>query len=176
VHPSVPRCRGRGVAEVDVQNGGGGDLASLATLRTPGRAVCSAFPMIVCVAGAPGCAPSARSRTALPVGSPNSRTSTALQIANAASQENRPAVQGGQAGVKLCDTIGSTGMYRMRNAVHHAAVRCDGQAHGGCQARLPIYWRQVWLKRVPAGEPGRHRRGGCRRHRGTRNRGGSARS
>ena len=32
--------------------------------------------------------------------------------------------------VKLCDTIGSTGMYRMRNAVHLAGVRCDGQAHG----------------------------------------------
>src|SRR5262245_42606183 len=36
--------------------------------------------------------------------------------------------------VKLCDTISSTGLYRMRNAVHLAGVRCDGKAHGGCQA------------------------------------------
>jgi hypothetical protein len=57
--------------------------------------------------------------------------------------------------VKLCDTIGSTGMYRMRNAVHLAGVRCDGQAHGGCQAGCLIYWKEAWLKRVPAdpGEP-----------------------
>ena len=55
---------------------------------------------------------------------------------------------------KLCDTIGSTGMYRMRNAVHLVGVRCDGQAHGGCQAGCLIYWKEAWLKRVPAGEPG----------------------
>ena len=52
--------------------------------------------------------------------------------------------------VKLCDTIGSTGMYRMRNAVHLAGVRCDGQAHGGCQAGCLVYWKEAWLKRVPA--------------------------
>jgi hypothetical protein len=53
--------------------------------------------------------------------------------------------------VKLCDTIGSTGMYRMRNAVHLEGVRCDGQAHGGCQAGCLTYWKEAWLKRVPAG-------------------------
>src|SRR5262245_64569676 len=52
--------------------------------------------------------------------------------------------------VKLCDTIGSTGMYRMRNAVHLEGVRCDGQAHGGCQAGCLVYWKEAWLKRVPA--------------------------
>jgi hypothetical protein len=51
--------------------------------------------------------------------------------------------------VKLCDTISSTGMYRMRNAVHLAGVRCDGQAHGGCQAGCLVYWKEAWLKRVP---------------------------
>jgi hypothetical protein len=51
--------------------------------------------------------------------------------------------------LKLCDTIGSTGMYRMRNAVHLDGVRCDGQAHGGCQAGCLIYWKEAWLKRVP---------------------------
>ena len=55
--------------------------------------------------------------------------------------------------VKLCDTISSTGMYRMRNAVHLEGLRCDGQAHGGCQAGCLIYWKEAWLKRVPAGGP-----------------------
>ena len=55
--------------------------------------------------------------------------------------------------VKLCDTIGSTGIYRMHNAVHLEGLRCDGQAHGGCQAGCLIYWKEAWLKRVPAGEP-----------------------
>ena len=50
----------------------------------------------------------------------------------------------------LCDTIGSTGMYRMRNAVHLAGLRCDGQAHGGCQAGCLLYWKEAWLRRVPA--------------------------
>jgi hypothetical protein len=55
--------------------------------------------------------------------------------------------------VKLCDTISSSGMYRMRNAVHLEGLRCDGQAHGGCQAGCLIYWKEAWLKRVPvAGE------------------------
>jgi hypothetical protein len=48
--------------------------------------------------------------------------------------------------LKLCDTIGSTGMYRMPNAVHLEGVRCDGEAHGGCL----VYWKEAWLKRVRA--------------------------
>jgi hypothetical protein len=50
--------------------------------------------------------------------------------------------------VKLCDTINWSGMYRMDHAVHLAGVRCDGQAHGGCQAGCLIYWKEAWLKRV----------------------------
>jgi hypothetical protein len=50
--------------------------------------------------------------------------------------------------LKLCDTISWTGMYRMENAVHLAGVRCDGQAHGGCQAGCNVYWKEAWLKRV----------------------------
>jgi hypothetical protein len=53
--------------------------------------------------------------------------------------------------VKLCDTINQTGMYRMDHAVHLAGVRCDGQAHGGCQAGCLIYWKEAWLKRVDSG-------------------------
>jgi hypothetical protein len=50
--------------------------------------------------------------------------------------------------VKLCDTINWSGMYRMDHAVHLAGVRCDGQAHGGCQAGCLVYWKEAWLKRV----------------------------
>jgi hypothetical protein len=53
--------------------------------------------------------------------------------------------------VKLCDTINKSGMHRMRNAVHLQAVRCDGQAHGGCQAGCLIYWKEAWLKRTLEG-------------------------
>src|SRR6266540_4044658 len=52
--------------------------------------------------------------------------------------------------VKLCDTISWTGMYRMENAVHLEGVRCDGQAHGGCQAGCNTYWKEAWLRRVDA--------------------------
>jgi hypothetical protein len=49
---------------------------------------------------------------------------------------------------KLCDTMTATGMRRMRDAVHLAGVRCDGQAHGGCQTACLIYWKEAWLRRV----------------------------
>ena len=51
---------------------------------------------------------------------------------------------------KLCDTVNWAGMYRMANAVHLERARCDGQAHGGCQAGCLTYWKEAWLKRVPA--------------------------
>ena len=49
---------------------------------------------------------------------------------------------------KLCDTITRTGMRRMRDAVHLTGVRCDGEAHGGCQTACMIYWKDAWLRRV----------------------------
>lgn len=52
---------------------------------------------------------------------------------------------------KLCDTIGSSGFRRMENAVHLTGVRCDGLAHGGCQAGCLLYWKTDWLK--PASSP-----------------------
>jgi hypothetical protein len=56
--------------------------------------------------------------------------------------------------VKLCDTVNSAGIYRMENAVHLEDLRCDGQAHGGCQAGCLLYWKEAWLRRV---EPGSDR-------------------
>src|SRR2546430_13197826 len=39
---------------------------------------------------------------------------------------------------KLCDTLTRSGIRRMDNAVHLGGVRCDGSAHGGCQAACLI--------------------------------------
>ena len=52
---------------------------------------------------------------------------------------------------KGCDQIDHSGMHRMERAVHLEDTRCDGQAHGGCQAGCLIYWKEGWLRRV---EPG----------------------
>lgn len=52
--------------------------------------------------------------------------------------------------IKLCDTINSTGMKRMPDAVHLESLRCDGSAHGGCQAGCLLYWKEAWLKRTPS--------------------------
>jgi hypothetical protein len=50
---------------------------------------------------------------------------------------------------KICDTIGSTLQSRqMTNTVLLDDLRCDGGAHGGCQADCRIYWNVAWLKNV----------------------------
>ncbi len=48
---------------------------------------------------------------------------------------------------KTCDTIEKTGARRMRDTVHLEGVRCDGAAHGGCQAGCLLFWKEAWLKR-----------------------------
>jgi len=50
---------------------------------------------------------------------------------------------------KTCDTISQTGGRRMLNTIH-LETRCDGSAHGGCQASCLLFWKNDWLK--PAGE------------------------
>ena len=56
---------------------------------------------------------------------------------------------------KTCDTVTWTGLRRMRDTVHLAGVRCDGQAHGGCQAGCLVFWKTAWLRKVSdAGEDG----------------------
>lgn len=50
---------------------------------------------------------------------------------------------------KTCDTIQDWKAIRsMKNAVHLANVRCDGAAHGGCQATCLLFWKEAWLKRI----------------------------
>ena len=54
---------------------------------------------------------------------------------------------------KTCDTRGgierSRGSRSMREAVHLEGVRCDGRAHGGCEAECLIFWKEAWLRRLP---------------------------
>jgi hypothetical protein len=49
---------------------------------------------------------------------------------------------------KTCDTATWTGLRRLTDTVHLAGLRCDGQAHGGCQAGCLIFWKTAWLTRV----------------------------
>ena len=51
---------------------------------------------------------------------------------------------------KTCDMVGQPGTgRRLQTTVHLAGLRCDGLAHGGCQAECNLFWNDAWLK--PAG-------------------------
>jgi hypothetical protein len=55
---------------------------------------------------------------------------------------------------KTCDTVNSPSQgRRMTSAVHLEGARCDGQAHGGCNALCLLFWKEAWVK--PADGPGR---------------------
>src|ERR1044071_584301 len=51
---------------------------------------------------------------------------------------------------KACDTIETHNNRRMMNAVHLEGLRCDGEAHGGCQAGCLFFWKMAWLKPLHA--------------------------
>jgi hypothetical protein len=53
---------------------------------------------------------------------------------------------------KTCDTIEKYVIRRMADTVHLEGLRCDGDAHGGCQAGCLLFWKDAWLKRVQPGE------------------------
>ena len=55
---------------------------------------------------------------------------------------------------KACDTIEWKQLRKMESAVHLEDLRCDGSAHGGCQAGCLLYWKDAWLKRVDDPGPG----------------------
>ncbi len=40
---------------------------------------------------------------------------------------------------------------KLKDAVFLEGLRCDGQAHGGCQMRCELFWKEAWLK--PADPP-----------------------
>jgi hypothetical protein len=49
---------------------------------------------------------------------------------------------------KTCDFVNKTGIRKLPSAVHLEGLRCDGSAHGGCQAECMFFWKDAWLKRV----------------------------
>jgi glycosyltransferase involved in cell wall biosynthesis len=54
---------------------------------------------------------------------------------------------------KTCDTARRTWKgRRLKATLHLGGLRCDGSAHGGCQADCNLFWKDVWLK--PAGDNG----------------------
>ena len=54
---------------------------------------------------------------------------------------------------KLCDTIHGTGSRRMEDTVILGDLRCDGCAHGGCEADCRLFFKEAWLRRVDLDEP-----------------------
>ena len=44
---------------------------------------------------------------------------------------------------KSCNTLGGGGIRRMPDAVFLEDLRCDGQAHGGCQAGCLLFWKKA---------------------------------
>jgi len=46
---------------------------------------------------------------------------------------------------KTCDTVFPVRGRRVSHAVH-LDTRCDGSAHGGCQASCLLFWKDAWLK------------------------------
>ena len=50
---------------------------------------------------------------------------------------------------KTCDTINHRGTTRkVDRAVHLVGARCDGSAHGGCQAGCLLFFKEEWLERT----------------------------
>jgi hypothetical protein len=51
---------------------------------------------------------------------------------------------------KTCDTLyGLGGLRVLVPAVHLEDLRCDGSAHGSCQASCLLFWHEAWLESVP---------------------------
>jgi hypothetical protein len=53
---------------------------------------------------------------------------------------------------KTCDPPNGLAGRRLLRAVHLEGARCNGDAHGGCQARCLVFWKEAWLKKLDEGE------------------------
>ena len=49
---------------------------------------------------------------------------------------------------KTCDTATKTRGRRLEDSVHLTGERCDGSAHGGCQAECLNFWKYAWLEKA----------------------------
>jgi hypothetical protein len=54
---------------------------------------------------------------------------------------------------KICWYTPESSSRRLSNVVLLEDLRCDGTAHGGCQAECRIYWKDDWVERVDATAP-----------------------
>jgi hypothetical protein len=54
---------------------------------------------------------------------------------------------------KVYDYGGKKTLRRIKNVVLLAALRCDGTAHGGCQAGCYLLWKTAWLRPVDRPAP-----------------------
>ena len=54
---------------------------------------------------------------------------------------------------KTCDTVDYVGGRRMDGTVHLEGLRCDGEAHGGCDALCLLFWKEAWLRQVDGPGP-----------------------
>jgi len=52
---------------------------------------------------------------------------------------------------RLCDTVHYTGSRKPARSVFLDDLRCDGSAHGGCQAECRFIWKEAWLRKVTPG-------------------------
>lgn len=48
---------------------------------------------------------------------------------------------------KTCDTTNPVRSRGLERTVH-LQTRCDGSAHGGCQAECLLFWKEAWLRPV----------------------------
>ena len=49
---------------------------------------------------------------------------------------------------KTCDPVNGLQSRRLPTSVHLDNLRCDGAAHGACQAGCLIFWKEAWLRRA----------------------------
>ncbi|HTN76721.1 MAG TPA: hypothetical protein VL096_15790 [Pirellulaceae bacterium] len=55
---------------------------------------------------------------------------------------------------KTCETARKTWQgRRLETTVHLADTRCNGAAHGGCQADCTLFWHDAWLKPIDSATP-----------------------
>jgi hypothetical protein len=49
---------------------------------------------------------------------------------------------------RTCDTIDYIGGRHLQRTVHLEGLRCNGSAHGNCEALCLLFWKEAWLKKV----------------------------
>jgi hypothetical protein len=54
---------------------------------------------------------------------------------------------------RVCDTVRYSGIRQVPDGVFLGELRCNGSAHGGCQADCRVVWKADWLRRVTPDTP-----------------------